>query len=40
MTEDEPEQAEAYALLRGFQLTGTLGAGLNGKVWSVTGKDV
>lgn len=26
-------------MLRGFQLTSTLGAGLNGKVWSVTNPD-
>ena len=39
MNEDETEMAEAYALLRGFQLTGQLGAGMNGRVWAVTGKD-
>jgi type VI protein secretion system component VasA len=39
MNEDETEMAEAYALLRGFELTGQLGAGLNGRVWAVTGKD-
>lgn len=39
MNEDETEMAEAYALLRGFQLTKQLGAGLNGRVWAVTGKD-
>ena len=38
MSEDDTEQAEAYALLRGFQLTGQLGAGLNGRVWKVRGK--
>lgn len=35
MNDDETEMAEAYALLRGFQLTGQLGAGLNGRVWKV-----
>lgn len=39
MNKDETEGAEAYALLRGFQLTGQLGSGLNGRVWSVTDKD-
>lgn len=35
MKGDETETAEAYAMLRGFQITGTLGAGLNGRVWKV-----
>ncbi len=35
MSEDDTEIAEAYAMLRGFQLTGQLGAGLNGRVWKV-----
>jgi type VI protein secretion system component VasA len=35
MNEDETEMAEAYALLRGFELTGQLGTGLNGRVWKV-----
>lgn len=39
MNEQDTEMAEAYALLRGFQLTGQLGAGLNGRVWAVTGKN-
>jgi hypothetical protein len=39
MNADDTETAEAYALLRGFELTGQLGSGLNGRVWTVTGKD-
>lgn len=39
MIEDETEMAEPFALRRGFQLTGQLGAGLNGGVWKVRGKD-
>lgn len=35
MNEPDTEMAEAYALLRGLQLTGQLGAGLNGRVWKV-----
>lgn len=35
MNADDTETAEAYALLRGFELTGQLGAGLNGRVWKV-----
>jgi hypothetical protein len=35
MNKDDTEMAEAYALLRGFDLTGQLGAGLNGRVWKV-----
>jgi len=35
MNEDETEMAEAYALLRGFELTGQLGSGMNGRVWKV-----
>ena len=33
MNEDDTETAEAYALLRGFELTGHLGSGLNGRVY-------
>jgi hypothetical protein len=39
MNEDESEMAEAYAMLRGFELTGELGAGLNGRVWKVRGNS-
>lgn len=39
MNDDETETAEAYALLRGLELTGQLGTGLNGRVWTVTGKN-
>lgn len=37
MSNDDSENAEAYALLRGFHLTGQLGAGMNGRVWKVRG---
>lgn len=39
MNEDATENAEAYAMQRGFQLTAQIGAGLNGRVWAVTNPE-